>query len=136
MLWTGASPQRCMVVSLCHERNTPCEPHLVIESALAVQELEKLHVSLASPEVEVADFKVAPDCVYKEGTPYVRRQSKVGRFEGRTVTSVVRLPAIVGEEAHCIARGDELGVLCSEFLDGVPERWNRFAVLVERHGEP
>lgn len=52
------------------------------------------------------------------------------------MTSVVRLPAIVGEEAHCIARGDELGILCGEFLDRVPERWNRFAVLVERHGEP
>lgn len=37
--------------------------HLVIESTLGVEELEELHVSLTSPEVEVSNFEVTPDWI-------------------------------------------------------------------------
>ena len=36
-------------------------PYLVVESSLLLQEFEILHVCLASPEVHVGYFKVAPN---------------------------------------------------------------------------
>jgi hypothetical protein len=36
-------------------------PHLIVESALLVQKLNKLRVRFTSPEVEVTDLKVTPN---------------------------------------------------------------------------
>lgn len=37
-------------------------PSLIIKATLAIQVVEKLGVSLATPEVKISDFKVTPDC--------------------------------------------------------------------------
>lgn len=37
--------------------------YLVVESSCLVQVLKELGVSFPSPEVEVTDLKVAPDCI-------------------------------------------------------------------------
>ena len=36
-------------------------PALIVETSLLVEVLEKVEIRLGAPEVEVADFKVAPD---------------------------------------------------------------------------
>jgi len=41
-----------------HRRITPA---LVIKSTLFLKVFEEFHVSLATPEVEISDLKIAPD---------------------------------------------------------------------------
>jgi hypothetical protein len=66
---TGASPQRC-------RRRTVVSPirtcrfvllvggrtYLVVETAVALEVLEKRRVGLAAPKVHIANLKVAPNC--------------------------------------------------------------------------
>ncbi len=37
--------------------------HLVVEPALLVEEVKEFHVSLPSPEVQIANFEITPDCI-------------------------------------------------------------------------
>ena len=49
-------------VSMIRCSTTSASSHLVVEAALLVEEVEELGVSLAPPEVEVANLEVTPDC--------------------------------------------------------------------------
>ena len=66
-------------------------PHLIVESTLLVQELYKFRVSLAPPEIEIADLKIAPDCFTTMVTPK-KPQGKVGLL---TVATVVSLSTVI-----------------------------------------
>lgn len=66
-------------------------PYLVIESACGVKVLEELHVRFASPESQIANFKVAPE-----------------------VAPVVGLSAVIGEELKCVIFRNVFGVCLDE----------------------
>lgn len=62
ILCTGASPHRyksdMLTVAWIVEIDGA---NLVVETTLAIQVFEELHVSFTSPEVKVTDLEVAPD---------------------------------------------------------------------------
>ena len=83
MLCTGASPQRYQPHVSPSPRGDPfarnIAAHLVVEPALAVEEVEELRVRLAPPEVHVRDLEVAPDCMRSVSSMHtvIRKDSDV-----------------------------------------------------------
>lgn len=110
MLCTGASPQRCVGVSMTSARAVWAETYLVVEATGAVEVLEELRVRFVAPEVHARDFEVAPDCVC------IVNMSSAARGSGkvRTVTEVIRVTAVVGHVPHRVVGRDVLRVFLCE----------------------
>lgn len=58
------------LVLACEERGTDTvngcvAPTFIVEAAFLIKVVEELRIRLTSPEVKVADLKVAPDCGVK-----------------------------------------------------------------------
>ncbi len=67
MLCTGASPHRCVEFrSELGDQSVRQCAHLVVETALLIEEVEELGVCFTSPEVKVANLEVTPDCASRD----------------------------------------------------------------------
>lgn len=109
--------------------------YLIIESAGFIEMIEVSWVGLATPKVHVCYFKVTPDCLGNTLSIV-----KVMRLRDRTMTQVVALPIIIGQESHCIIRMKifriVLGEVCREQWVGVyrQEEWAaRYPLLTVFH---
>ena len=57
--------------------------HLVVKATLLIQEVEELGVSLAPPEVEVANLKVTPDFASPRGvSDRIKYRIQGGTYSG------------------------------------------------------
>ena len=79
-------------------------PSFVVETAALIQMLEKVHIRLRSPEIEVANFEVRPDCCKQ-----ILAISSIQR-KRLTVTPVICLPVIIAHKPHSVVLGDMFGM--------------------------
>jgi len=87
-------------------------PSLIVEATGFVEEVEVFHICIPSPEVEVADFKVAPE-----------------------VAEVVGLATVIRKERHCVIFRDVFRVLFNKLLSSLPERRDGSLIFIQRNCE-
>lgn len=89
-------------------------PSLVEETAVLVQRCEEVDVFLRSKPVQITNFEVGPLIhVSSLDASRILRKS----YE---MTVVVRITAVIAQEAHGVALGNVFRMFFHEFLDTIP----------------
>lgn len=107
-------------------------PALVKETAILVERLEVVEVSLGAEPSETANFKVGP---LERDVSMRCLQIEMKKGNAYKVAFVVGLAAVVAEEAHGVALGNVLWVVLDKLLDAIPESGDGLDVLVQAKNE-
>jgi hypothetical protein len=90
--------------------NRGVSPAFVIETALRLEEFEKLGIGLASPKVHVGYLKIGP--VFGE----VRGENQTQIIQ-RTVAHVISVASVIREKLHRVLGLNVVGIFSHELCD-------------------